>query len=67
MGHNMAAIEIVVLREAWDVDLRLAELKLTRKGLLVARDVAMQERANATPFHCSVLAPVVPKRHQPKI
>jgi hypothetical protein len=49
----MAAIETVVLREAWDVDLRLSQLKLNRKGLLIARDVAMQERANATAFHCS--------------
>lgn len=49
----MAAIETVVLREVWDVDLRLDQLKLNRKGLLIARDVAMQERANATPFHCS--------------
>ncbi|MDR3423291.1 MAG: hypothetical protein P4L80_18975 [Xanthobacteraceae bacterium] len=45
--------ETVVRREPWDVDARLAELKLTRKGLLTARDVAIQERAAATPFHCS--------------
>lgn len=49
----MTAKETIVHREAWDVDLRLSQLKLTRKGLLIARDVAMQERANATPFHCS--------------
>jgi hypothetical protein len=47
------AIETLVHRKAWDVDLRLSELKLTRKGLLIARDVAMQERSNATDFHCS--------------
>jgi hypothetical protein len=45
--------ETLVHREPWDADQRLDELKLTRKGLLTARDVAMQERANATPFHCS--------------
>jgi hypothetical protein len=49
----MAAIETIVHREAWDVDLRLNQLTLNRKGLLIARDVAMQERANATAFHCS--------------
>lgn len=54
MGYwAMAAKKTIVHRETWDVDLRLSELKLTRKGLLVARDVAMQERANATAFHCS--------------
>ncbi len=40
-----------ILREPWDVDRRLSKLALTRKGLLAARDVAMHERANATPFH----------------
>ena len=49
----MAAAETIVHREAWDVDLRLSQLKLTRKGLLAARDIALQERANATLFHCS--------------
>jgi hypothetical protein len=47
------AIETVIHREAWDVDRRLSELKLTRQGLLTARDVAIQERSNATLFHCS--------------
>src|SRR2546423_1883954 len=45
--------ETIVHREPWDVDERLTEMKLTRTGLLTARDVALQERANATPFHCS--------------
>ena len=49
----MAAIETVIHREAWDADLRLSQLMLSRTGLLIARDVAMQERANATAFHCS--------------
>ncbi len=53
MGLAMAVIETVFRREAWDVDLRLSQLTLNRKGLLIARDVAMQERANATAFHCS--------------
>ncbi len=49
----MATIETVVHRELWDVDLRLSQLTLNRKGLLIVRDVAMQERSNATAFHCS--------------
>lgn len=32
---------------------RLAEMELTRKGLLTARDIAMGERASATDFHCN--------------
>jgi hypothetical protein len=40
-----------VLRELWDVDRRLSELKLDRKRLLSVRDVAMNASANATPFH----------------
>lgn len=47
----MDFVESQVLREPWDVDRRLAELELTREGLLIARDVAMQESANATAFH----------------
>jgi hypothetical protein len=46
-------VETVVHRDSWDADLRLSQLKLNRKGFLVARDVAMQERGNATAFHCS--------------
>jgi hypothetical protein len=49
----METIETVVRCDGWDVDLRLSQMKLSRKGLLIARDVAMQERANATAFHCS--------------
>ena len=49
----MEAIDTIVRRDEWDIDLRLSQLKLTRKGLLSARDVAVQERANATAFHCS--------------
>jgi hypothetical protein len=47
----MDAVETKVLSDPWDVDPRLLELKLTREGLLAARDVALAERANATPFH----------------
>jgi hypothetical protein len=47
----MDRIQTRLLREFWDVDGRLAEMQLTRKGLLSARDVALQESANATAFH----------------
>jgi hypothetical protein len=53
MGSLMDFIETRVFREPWDVDQRLDELELTRKGLLEARDVALNERANATDFHPS--------------
>jgi hypothetical protein len=47
----MDVVRTNILREPWDVDRRLNEMQLTRKGLLVARDVALQESANATAFH----------------
>jgi hypothetical protein len=49
----MAFVETKIFREPWDVDQRLNQLDLTRKGLLEARDIAMNERANATDFHPS--------------
>jgi hypothetical protein len=49
----MLWIEARVLKEPWDVDRRLAELTLSRDGLLNARDVALSEAANATPNHCA--------------
>jgi hypothetical protein len=49
----MDVVETKVFREPWDADLRLKQLELTREGLLAARDVAMNERANATNFHPS--------------
>jgi hypothetical protein len=54
-GEEMAADlnETKVLREPWDVKLRLEQLQLTLDGLLAVRDVAMNERANATNFHPS--------------
>jgi hypothetical protein len=48
---GMDLVKTIVVREPWDVDRRLSELRLTRKGLLAARDVALHESANATPFH----------------
>ncbi len=47
----MSAVETKVLREEWDVDRRLAELRLTREGLLKVVAVALAEAANATPLH----------------
>jgi hypothetical protein len=45
--------ETKMFREPWDSDQRLNQLELTRRSLLEVRDVAMQERANATDFHPS--------------
>jgi hypothetical protein len=53
MEHTMDFVGTKVFREPWDVDQRLNQLDLTRKGLLETRDVAMNERANATDFHPS--------------
>src|SRR5262249_417769 len=47
----MDIVKTVILRETWGVDRRLDEMKLTRKGLLSARDVALHESNNATAFH----------------
>jgi len=47
----MAWAETVVLKEPCDVDRRLAELQLTREGLLKVREVALAAGADATPFH----------------
>ena len=44
-------VQTVVLSEIEDVDRRLAELQLTRAGLLAVVAVARLEAANATPFH----------------
>ena len=49
----MDAIKTVVLREPWDVDRRLIEITLSHSGLLEVRDVAVNESANATPFHAA--------------
>lgn len=47
----MDVVETMVLKEPWDVDPRLQELDLARDGLLISRDIALHESANATPFH----------------
>jgi hypothetical protein len=49
----MDAIKTFVLREPWDVDRRLSEITLSHSGLLEVRDVAVNESANATPFHAA--------------
>lgn len=51
MEVGMDFIQTVARREMWDVDKRLSELKLNRQKLLIVRDVAIQEGANATAFH----------------
>lgn len=48
----MNPIETLVMREPWDVDRRLTELGLTRQKLIKVVAAAMQDAANATPFHC---------------
>ena len=42
-----------MFREPWDVDKRLAELGLTRSGLLRVRATAILEARNTTPDHCA--------------
>jgi hypothetical protein len=43
--------ETILLKEPWDVDRRLAELGLTKEGLIRAVQVARAERNNATDLH----------------
>ena len=47
----MTLVETKIHRDAWDVDLRLSQIGLSRTKLLAAVAVALHERANATPFH----------------
>jgi hypothetical protein len=49
----MAFIATRILREPWEVDGRLAEMGLTRPGLLKVRDAALGAAADATPIHCA--------------
>lgn len=49
----MDAVETIIRRQAWEIEPRLKELALTRKGLLEARDIAVNDGANATPFHAA--------------
>jgi hypothetical protein len=46
-------IETKVHRDPWDVNARLAELGLTREGLLKVVAQARLARRNATGFHCA--------------
>jgi hypothetical protein len=48
---DLAATQI--LREPWEVDPRLAELGLTRTGLLRVAAVASDAARTATPHHCA--------------
>lgn len=51
------------LRESWEVDPRLAELELTRKGLLQVAAVATDAAATATPHHCANAAGTFAYQH----
>jgi hypothetical protein len=52
-GALMGMIETKILREPYEVDARLAELGLTRSGLLKVRDAAVGAAADVTPIHCA--------------
>lgn len=47
----MEPIETLFRRERWEVEPRLKELALTRKGLLESRDIAVHDSASASSFH----------------
>lgn len=47
----MARAETLILKDPVDVDRRLAELQLSREGLLRVRKIAIAAGADATPFH----------------
>lgn len=49
----MRHIPTKILHEPWEVDQRLAEMNLTRSGLLKVRDIALGAAADVTPFHCA--------------
>jgi hypothetical protein len=49
----MDLVETQVLREPWEVDPRLAELGVTRKGLLRVAAMATDAAGTATPYHCA--------------
>lgn len=49
----MDAVETIFRRESWEVEPRLQQLGLAREPLLDARNVAVHESANATPFHAA--------------
>lgn len=49
----MDIVETIIRRQSWEIEPRLKELALTREGLLEARDIAIHESGNATPFHAA--------------
>jgi len=49
----MEVVRTVIRREPWEIEPRLRELGLSREGLLEARDVAIHDSGNATPFHAA--------------
>jgi hypothetical protein len=49
----MELLATQILREPWEVDPRLAELGLTRKGLLRVAAIATDAAMTATPYHCA--------------
>jgi len=49
----MAVVETKILREDWDVDRRLDEMKLSRAKLLEIRDIAISAASNATANHAA--------------
>jgi hypothetical protein len=61
----MGMVEAVVWRDAWDVDRRLAELRLgpPRTRLLKVRTVAVSAGADATPYHPANAAGTLAYQH----
>ncbi|ABE64087.1 hypothetical protein Nham_3356 [Nitrobacter hamburgensis X14] len=49
----MEFVHTTLLKEPWDVDRRLNAMTLVHSKLLQIRDVAVNEAANATPFHAA--------------
>jgi hypothetical protein len=59
----MSMVETVVIRDPWDVDRRLAELHLTREGLLKVRSMAISAAADATDYHPANAAGTLAYQH----
>lgn len=49
----MSNVQTKVVKEPWEVSKRLAQLDLTKDGLLKVRDMALSAAADATPFHAT--------------
>ena len=47
----MPYVETKLVRDPWDADRRLKEMRLDMTKLLKVRDIARNSSANATPFH----------------